>query len=230
MTSSSRGDRLVVAGVVMLIAAVVSAAGLWRLGVERERDAVAGLARGPAPCALAVGLTAAKQYVVYLETVSRVAEVDGSCPVAPGVIRHQETSVGAPVTVTVTPADGSALHVGATVAKGYSTGGFAGRAIAEFAASTPGMVRITATGAAADTVLAIGRADHAPAHVRAVAQVAGERIGVASAITGLALIGVGKRRARRARMSLHLPGAATWQPPTGPPARGLPPPPAQGSG
>ena len=73
---------MLVAGIVVLIVAVLTAAGLWYSAGQRYDDAVRNLARAPVGCDTTLDFDEPGDFLLFVETHGQVRSVIGDCGVS----------------------------------------------------------------------------------------------------------------------------------------------------
>ncbi len=200
---------LAVLGLVLAVAVLAVAS-------QRERDAVAGLARAPVNCTTTLDFDRAGTYVVFVETEGELDQLPGDCPAPGGAFRH--AGPGTPsVELRLSRPDGRAVELRTRTGHSYDVEGMRGRSVARVRIDEPGTYQLTVRAEATDVAVAIGRN---PARDAVALRVGGIALGVLCLVGGVALIVAGLRRPRPA------PGRSPSTPPTspGPPSWGPPSP------
>lgn len=123
---------LLAAGIVVLIVAVLTAAGLWYSAGQRYDDAVRNLARAPVGCVTTLDFDEPGDYLLFLETQGRLRSVIGDCGVSGP---FEWTGIGDP-TVGVELTDPLGADVVLTPDNGasYDRAGSIGRSVFSFSA------------------------------------------------------------------------------------------------
>ncbi len=128
--TDSRRRIPVIAGVAVLLVALVGAGLLWFSADERHEDAVRDLARAPAGCETTLEIADGGTYHLYLETAGRLGELPGGCVAAPGEFELPRGSEPQ-AEVELTAPDGTTIPVVASDGIAYDVGGFRGVEVGE---------------------------------------------------------------------------------------------------
>ena len=224
---------LVALGVIVLVAGSIATLLLWLAADDRYDDGVTGLARAPVGCDTVLDFDEAGEYLVFVETTGRIAELRGDCDTPGAYDLPQVPSVD----VLVTDPDGAPLEVVPVTGVDYDRAGFEGVSLGTITVTeaTDHVIRVQSD--AGGFAVAVGRDPHdGVGLLRTLAVAAGAVAGV----LGLALVVLGLRGHEAAPRTAPGGGGASgappplrpW-PPTGPPTaprRAPPPPGPYGSG
>lgn len=184
--------RMVIAGVLVAVLAIVTAI-VMSLGAQRRADgAVAGLARAPVGCDTTLEFAAAGDFVVFVETAGRLDQLDGGCE-APDT--YERRAVRPPeVMVELTDDAGRTVRIRSTTAEGYDVDGFVGQPIGEVRIQAPGTHVVRVTSEEGDVAVAVGRD---PADAGRPLTVAAGAVAAAGVLLGGVLAALGIVRSRR---------------------------------
>ena len=153
----ARGARrtgLLIAGTVVLVAALVSAVTCAIVARVAQNAAVADLARAASGCTTTIDVVEPGTYAVFLESRGRLRGLSGGCPFPEGRFRSFATS--ADVELSVTGDDDGTASVRRVSGNGYDLGDRVGARIASLDVSTPGRLELTVTSGDERAVVAIG--------------------------------------------------------------------------
>ncbi|MGA9276444.1 hypothetical protein, partial [Ilumatobacter sp.] len=223
-TSSRRSPRLIVLGVLLIVAGALAAVVLWGLGSARLSDDVAGFARAPVGCDTTLDFAESGEYLVFVESAGTLDGIRGDCDV---VGDYDAGTQPLDPVITVVDADGEAVALEpAGTGLDYDEDGFVGTATfsIDIADATSHVIRVESPG---DDlfVVAIGPD---PTEGVAVLRVGGLAAGLVGILLGLAAVLFGSRPSRRAAVSqvwspagaAQLGAFAPGQAPQGPPLHG----------
>ena len=221
MSSGKRRGRLI-AGIVVLVAGIVGALGLW-LGANARLDAaVDGLARGPVGCDTVLDFDDTGDYVVFIETKGSLDVSRGDCAADASVDWAGDELPAA--NVTLSNPDGDAVEITSDDGIDYDAGGSQGSSIGTVTIEQAGDHLLRVESDDEGFYVSIG---HNPNDGVALMRVGALALLVAGIVVGVALIMTGRRRGDTTAPA----PAAAWVPtvaapgwPQSPPGFPAPPP------
>ena len=124
---STGAGGLLAAGIVVLIVAVLSTAGLWYSAGQRYDDAVRNLARAPVGCVTTLNFDEPGDYLLFMETKGTLRRVIGDCGVSGP---FEWTGIGDPtVGVELTDSLGNEVALALDYDVSYDRAGSIGRSV-----------------------------------------------------------------------------------------------------
>lgn len=216
--NSNRRTGFLAAGIVVLIAGLLAAVGLWYSAGQRQSDAVRNFARAPVGCDTTLNFEAAGEFLVFVETEGEISAVTGSC-VAPGSFGELGSPQDLPpVRLVLTGPDGTEVALDARTGVDYAAAGSAGQLIQTFVVGKSGsyVLRVEPTNDSepAGFAIAIGRD---PSEGVQSLQLGAFASGIAGLIVGLSLIATSRRRGSPAALVSADPWSSAAEWPTSPP-------------
>ncbi len=221
MSSGKRRGRLI-AGIVVLVAGIVGALGLW-LGANARLDAaVDGLARGPVGCDTVLDFDDTGKYVVFIETKGSLDVSRGDCAADASVDWAGDELPAA--NVTLSNPDGDAVEITSDDGIDYDAGGSQGSSIGTVTIEQAGDHLLRVESDDEGFYVSIG---HNPNDGVALMRIGALALLVAGIVVGVALIMTGRRRGDTtapAPAAAWVPTAAAPGWPQSPPGFPAPPP------
>ena len=215
--NSNRRTGFFAAGIVVLIAGLLAAVGLWYSAGQRQSDAVRNFARAPVGCDTTLNFEAAGEFLVFVETEGEISAVTGSC-VAPGSFGELGSPQDLPpVRLVLTGPDGTEVALDARTGVDYAAAGSAGQLIQTFVVGKSGsyVLRVEPNDSEpAGFAIAIGRD---PSEGVQSLQLGAFASGIAGLIVGLSLIATSRRRGSPAALVSADPWSSAAEWPTSPP-------------
>ena len=242
--TGGRSRPLMLAGAVTVVAGLVAALVVFVVGQGRTDRAVENLARAPVGCDTTLEFSGTGSFVVYVETVGRIEQLEGGCD-APTA--YDRRGAGTPdVSIELRGPAGEEVALEPTTADGYATDAFVGEAAGEVRIDAAGRHLLRVTSDDEDFVVSVGRD---LSDVATPFTLAAVMVGLAGLVGGATLVAVAEAGSRRGPhddravdemppfepdgrvpaappLAPPPPGAVVSPPPTDP----LPPPPPPHSG
>jgi hypothetical protein len=213
-------------GIVLIVAGIVAAVGLFVAGSQRYSDGIEKLARGPANCVTTIDVAKDATYYFYVETKGEVGDIRGNCP---SVGDSFDVDGDGDARLSLQDDDGEAVRLRRADGTTYDSGGYSGELVRS-ARLDEGRYQL-AVEADDDVVVAVGR-DVEDLKANLLLPII---VGLAGLALGLAVLLLGRRGAPAAPAAgrplpatppgAAMPGAATepstgwggFQPPPPPP-------------
>jgi hypothetical protein len=243
--AARRPSGLVLLGVVLVVAAIVSTVALLLAASARYDRGVRNLARAPIGCTTTLQFDEGGTFVLYVETVGRIGALEGDCPNGSDEFRFEGVAVP---TVDLSLVDSSdvVMTLEPDDSKSYDADGSQGTSVATVDIDSAGEYRLTVSSGETNFAVAVG-ADPKAAAARL--RLIGIVLGVGLLVAGIVLLVLGVRRRPAPAMAMATTDAAptpvvtdhdVWAPapatpaaptqqmpmPTTEPLPGVPPPPA----
>lgn len=245
--TGGRSRSLMLAGAVTIVAGLVAALVVFVVGQGRTDRAVENLARAPVGCDTTLEFSGTGSFVVYVETVGRIEQLEGGCD-APTA--YDRRGAGTPdVSIELRGPAGEEVVLEPTTADGYATDAFVGEAMGEIRIDDAGRHLLRVMSDDEDFAVSVGRD---PSGAAAPFTLAAVMVGLAGLVGGATLLAVAVAGNRRGPdddrvvdetvpqfepdgrvpaappLAPPPPGAVVSPPPTGPLPPPPPPPPSGG--
>jgi hypothetical protein len=171
-------------GIVLIVAGIGGAVGLFVAGSQRYSDGIEKLARGPANCVTTIDVAKDATYYFYVETKGEVGDIRGNCP---SLGESFAVDGDGDARVSLQDDDGEAVRLRRADGTTYDSGGYSGELIRS-ARLDEGRYQL-AVEADEDVVVAVG-GDVEDLKTSLVLPII---VGLAGVVLGLGLLLLGRR-------------------------------------
>ena len=227
--AARRPSGLVLLGVVLVVAAIVSTVALLLAASARYDRGVQNLARAPIGCTTTLQFDEGGTFVLYVETVGRIGVLEGDCPNGSDEYRFEGAGVPT-VDLSLVDSSDAVMTLEPDDSKTYDADGSQGTSVATVGIDSAGEYRLTVSSGESGFAVAVGKDPKAGAGTM---RLIGIILGVGLLVAGIVVLVLGLRR--RSTPAMTTPVAASipvvtnqnvWAPAAPGPATPAPAPPA----
>jgi hypothetical protein len=188
--TADRRSGLVLLGVALIVAAIVSTVALLLAASARYDRGVRNLARAPIGCVTTLQFDEGGTFVIYVETVGRIGALEGDCPYGSDEYRFEGAGVPA-VDLSLVNSSDVVMTLEPDDSKTYDADGSQGTSVATVRIDAAGEYRLTVSSGESNFAVAVGKDPKAGADTL---RLIGVILGVGLLVAGIVVLVLGLRR------------------------------------